>query len=543
MPSPSEQTRQISRRAALRTGVAALGGAGIASLAGVDQAFAATTEYFLNAVDFEGVDPSGKTDSTTGLQEAIDEAIAIDRPLYLPPGKYVISSGLKAATSNFSIFGAGSRRSVIYSASANYTLLTIGPGEGGSGNSPTGYARDFGFSGGNADWDASGTSPVTEKAVLRIAGMRRFEVRNVTVLAGSEFDIGFELDENPHGCTFRNCHTALQSCRVGLNIRGQQVVGGEVKRVGAGSDCTFFNCWLFGEVAAVCIGGYGGGYHFYGGRLTACTGAGVLLAGRGTVILGWDYQLAFANRAATCTFEGVSIRALKTAWLFSARAEVSVTIKDCSLIGGTGAEVKAGGFFTSLAFESSRLTLINNHVSGWFSSLVGKMLVLEEAHENRSLTEVGTSGSYVQNGTTINASAKPLVRLALEGHCFAVGPQRLILDQQALRRGASGCLEATDSAELTWRIVSPTMLTIASAATITIPSGVTLAVITGTTKITKINASDPGQQVVLKFDSTAAVASGFDLRLEGEFKATANDTLTLVSQSASAWHEVSRSVN
>lgn len=92
---------------------------------------------------------------------------------------------------------------------------------------------------------------------------------------------------------------------------------------------------------------------------------------------------------------------------------------------------------------------------------------------------------------------------------------------------------------------------VASASAIAIPFGATLLRITGTTTITEITkaAAHKGYTIVLLFGDAVTVkqrsgAGTENLRLAGgvDFGATANDTLTLISNGTD-WYETARSVN
>lgn len=85
-------------------------------------------------------------------------------------------------------------------------------------------------------------------------------------------------------------------------------------------------------------------------------------------------------------------------------------------------------------------------------------------------------------------------------------------------------------------------VSIASGATVTLPMSGTWFTISGTTGITAIEGHWVGREVTLKFDSGVTVTDGGDLKLEGDFNSTANDTLHMVSGGA-AWFEKGRSAN
>lgn len=83
---------------------------------------------------------------------------------------------------------------------------------------------------------------------------------------------------------------------------------------------------------------------------------------------------------------------------------------------------------------------------------------------------------------------------------------------------------------------------VASAGTISITGNVFH--VTGTTNITSISGTNvnAGTEVILIFDASVTVTNGSNLKLAGDFSATANDTMKLVYDGTN-WYEVSRSIN
>lgn len=85
---------------------------------------------------------------------------------------------------------------------------------------------------------------------------------------------------------------------------------------------------------------------------------------------------------------------------------------------------------------------------------------------------------------------------------------------------------------------------VASAAIITLGQG-NVFLVTGTTNIDTINtcdAANSGRTVVLIFAGILTVGDASNLRLNGAFVTTADDTLTLVCKTTT-WYELARSVN
>lgn len=91
--------------------------------------------------------------------------------------------------------------------------------------------------------------------------------------------------------------------------------------------------------------------------------------------------------------------------------------------------------------------------------------------------------------------------------------------------------------------------TVASAAgEITLPTTGTLIQVTGTAKITRILAGTQGRIVILHHATTDTLVDGVNLRLAGDFEATANDVLALCYgitgvAADTFWTELYRSAN
>lgn len=93
------------------------------------------------------------------------------------------------------------------------------------------------------------------------------------------------------------------------------------------------------------------------------------------------------------------------------------------------------------------------------------------------------------------------------------------------------------------QVPPPPDTTVASASTITVPLGARVVKISGTTGITSITATGHrGAVVTLIFSGSLTVTDGGNLRLAGNFAATADDTLTLACDGTN-WYEVARSAN
>lgn len=83
---------------------------------------------------------------------------------------------------------------------------------------------------------------------------------------------------------------------------------------------------------------------------------------------------------------------------------------------------------------------------------------------------------------------------------------------------------------------------VASAATITLGTDGNFFDITGAVTITSVTAKTAGTIVILQFDGSLTFTDGSNLKLNGNFSTTADDTITLVSDGTN-WYEVGRSAN
>ena len=89
----------------------------------------------------------------------------------------------------------------------------------------------------------------------------------------------------------------------------------------------------------------------------------------------------------------------------------------------------------------------------------------------------------------------------------------------------------------------PAVSTVASVASLTLPLNQRVVNVSGSSNITSISAAgQSGAVVTMIFASTPTVTDGGNLRLAGNFVATADDTITLACDGTN-WYEVCRSTN
>lgn len=109
----------------------------------------------------------------------------------------------------------------------------------------------------------------------------------------------------------------------------------------------------------------------------------------------------------------------------------------------------------------------------------------------------------------------------------------------------SGTLDVTGKTTLAGSLEQKFGTDIASATALPLSAAVgNVFNVTGTTAITSatVAAGDNGRVVTLIFASTPTFTDGNNLKIAGNLSATADDTITLVSNGTN-WYEVARSVN
>ena len=82
-------------------------------------------ERVILATDFMGVDPTNTTDSTTGLQNAINSACSTGKELYVPAGNYKITN-IVIACNYANVHGAGQRGTIFHPTSLSGNAITVG---------------------------------------------------------------------------------------------------------------------------------------------------------------------------------------------------------------------------------------------------------------------------------------------------------------------------------------------------------------------------------------------------------------------------------
>lgn len=332
---------------------------------------------FCDASTFAGVDPTGATDSFTGLQNAINAAATASVELYLPAGTYKTSANLHANASQFRMRGAGPAVTSITASATGYNVLTIGTGTDGN-QGPNGYVQGIHLIGATVPSSPTGISCLQLNAMLHY---------RVVDMQADTCDIGFDMINNNFATQFENIRGGFGgTLNVGLYLRnGAQ----------SGSDISIYNAWINGKIAGVNIGDSGGGYHFYGGQITAGQGTGSPNDLAASVILCKDY-LTSAHGSCDAEFFGTSFEGTDFAWIFRAFDQVNLATYSISINPTSGSTPAIGVFKVDTAPGNGRLSMHDTALSGNFSNSV-------------LLTGINSTGVFLTETGTYSAANNPTI--------------------------------------------------------------------------------------------------------------------------------------
>ncbi|MBU7320058.1 glycosyl hydrolase family 28-related protein [Paenibacillus oleatilyticus] len=326
------------------------------------------TTMIVNARDYGAIpiEENANYDSTNALNAAFAAAIRKKLPCYVPPGTYQTSGPLVAKGSNVMIYGAGGTNTVIKTLSTDYDCILIGPGANMNNQSLGGFLRDIYFLG-------PVKQPQGVTAGVKLNGIRQFEVRNVQ---SDGFPIAFDLINNCFGSVFFNLRAQYNWNTVALNLRsGFQ----------SGNDLQFYNCWLGGTKAAVHISPASGGFHFWGGQLSAGFGLNAPDDNLGIVVIGKDLVTGAIGGTANIIFDGIDFEGYKHVWALRAFDKTNMAVRGCSFLANSGTD--ALGILKQQRAQSSQFTFENNTVRGPHS---GPPIVIEGEYSAFSIYELGT---------------------------------------------------------------------------------------------------------------------------------------------------------
>lgn len=304
----------------------------------------------------------GQVDCTDAINNAFTDGARLGLEVRIPEGTFKISAPLVWNDPYPRISGVPGL-TIIQPDAQDYDWLEVGNNSGAT-NGPQGYVRDL-----QLQNTSLPQAPLGTTAGFRLNGTRFVTVENVWVRRAP---VGFDAINNNFGSSFRNCRTLFGENRIGFRLRGQD--GGVF---GSGNDIPFYNCWLHGRDAGVWMEPFGGGYHLYGGQVSAGSGASGFDDLRGNVIMNatmdGDGSLGASTPAeggVSASFFGVSFESTNQGWAIRPHAgSFKLECHSCFFKGNAGSAgiLKIAGTIGFAQGGADVVTLVNSSVAGDFT--------------------------------------------------------------------------------------------------------------------------------------------------------------------------------
>ena len=448
----------------------------------------------------------GTTDMTVEIQAAIDCAEASTSP---PPvsltGTYLTSSTLTIDSGNVYLIGTGGNRSTwIKNSHATQNIIDFTS------------ALNFG---GLKNLTITKTVVASSGYAVDINDANYVTLENVEIYGDSKVYNGIRIYQSYYTNITQDCFIS------GVVNRGIYIYGtsGNVS-----SEC-WIHCPIFsvGE-DAINIGDYAEGIYLQSVDIYDATGFGIRIEGTGVV----TYHIFIYDCVVdSCTLDGIYIEyALRVkicnTWVASNRMGVVVQANANRILIEGGFNVTNKQYGIALDGDDIKVTgVMIENASDTNSDTYDAILINDDCD---GISIIGNTiidpGSETRWGINCDASAT-----------------NVLIESNRIEAMQTGTLNLPTSAVARNNHISDST-DVASAATVTLPDSGSYFNITGTTGITSVTASFAGRVVHLKFAASLTVTDGSNLKLAGNFSATADDVLSLVCD-ATNWHEISRSAN
>jgi len=511
-------------------------------------------ETSFSITDF-GALADGTTGTTTST--AIDVAISAANVLRasgvdavvidVPAGEFFLSSTHTLTVSKVKFRGTG-RATSKFTRSGNYGSTFVFTGVDGTGT----YLTDTGITGVTIE----STGLTTSGAHIYANGVSRLDVEDVNIFEGFK---GVQLD----GVTAS--HVNRVYC-VFTQLFGGSATGRKLLEIGtASTNYSHPHCgdlfitdtnWrgnIGTNIFDYCIHiKAADGIWFNGGHVGNAGLVNVLFT-NGTAGYGGNMNLVFFNSGfmfdeglgSSVKFEG-STNAISQ----------DIHFAGCQIKGGStclyGVEAAAGALFRRISFNDTDIsefmregvTIQSTTCNEWDftdARIMGNSLTGSAAYQG-AIIVAAADGIRFKGGRAGGNISGSGAGFQSFGIAFGAGCTNCEIDGVDLRGNVTGPASFA-STGVTFRPgLTDQSSSVVAAATTTLPVTHDVVTITGNTGITGITGSYANRRVTLIFTGTPTVTDGGNLLLNGNFVATANDTLSLVANGGN-WIETARSAN
>jgi hypothetical protein len=243
-----------------------------------------------------------------------------------------------------------------------------------------------------------------------------------------------------------------------------------------------------------------------------------------------DYGIYVKNHFLSASFTNCIVDLIQDRGIY-----VQNTVVGLSFVGGWIYAVNYGAYFSALGSPQDTNAVIQT-------------LITTTAAASNGISWGADNNGLAVGGTIICGASGLNYAVNIDGgDAVSFGPLHIVNSGTALgvRVGGDdvqGLHNITGVKNVAYSVTP--FATVASSATIVLPRSYNNAyLITGTTGITSVTATGwDGEIVTLLFNNTLTVTDGSNLKLAGNFSATADDVLRLLCDGTN-WYEVSRSNN
>lgn len=360
-----------------------------------------------NVLVLTGADPTGSTDSHAALVAGASSAISSGLSLFVPKGYYANSATIAVTGCMPFIFGAGAGVTQIFNSATGYDTLSIGPGNGSCGVTPSGKLQDISIDGGyyNPVTSTSTVPPSTDYyAAVKLNGILQYETENMQINGAG---IGFDKINNDYGSRNVNLRIGFQGdVNYGINERtGTQ----------GGSDNSYRDSWVTGTYCGLNVAGNAGGIHLSGGQWGAGGSTSAVNLNAGAICTGKDIITGTTGEA-TVDIVGASFENTNYAYVFRNYDQANITCTGC-YFNPSYAPKPAAGLYYGSNMKGSAITLIGSSVSGNWSGVVSGSIT------NALVVEAGVTGggyNWTEVGTYMGANSPVIGGTATTFKTFAI---------------------------------------------------------------------------------------------------------------------------
>lgn len=485
------------------------------------------------------------TDWTAQIQLAINDAVAAgELALFVPPGNF--KCGQLTIPSRFTLYGAGNYTSVLFCVNAFNAdgLLKLN----GAGGPPT-TVRDLGIlaQNGGAGAASIGINSLANGVFIQNVWVSGFNT-NVQLANSDNFLLNSAVEEARAGgtgigisstdVTVANC--VIYNCYIGVGVSGVSYLDGVVLLANNRTVACGFTGFLLVNSNNVQVLGCSAGHNNLsryidsGMQITNCANVvvadfvgrlgggpstssdGIKISGGGPISIRGGALVAWRDGISAANVSGLGIKGVDV--INNSRHGISTSAGDrINIVGNTA--INDGGAGTT----DSGIRVVNS-ASSSVVNIVGNLCT----QQGGGVQEYGIYAELTDNGVNTGI-------INISGNTCTYNTTADIH-----RVGATQNINLSSSNAAL--VVSGDMAAVGSGATLLLPPVGNVFHVFGNTGITAVNNPLPGRIVVLKFSSSLTVTDGGNLKLNGNFATSPDDTLTLVGD-GTVWYEVARSAN